>query len=107
MDKNRVIDLVLFLDVCQLYLQTRKKTTRNLCTLWAIVTFVRDEDSVEFLRWCQAYRIKYLRQSEEIKKRNNETTSSKNEKNTCFEKRLLRMLQELFYCGCLPGDLSA
>ncbi|KAK0098149.1 hypothetical protein PV326_010848 [Microctonus aethiopoides] len=106
MDKNRVIDLVLFLDVCQLYLQTRKKTTRNLCTLWAIVTFVRDEDSVEFLRWCQAYRIKYLRQSEEIKKRNNKTTSSNNEKNICFEKRLLRMLQELFYCGCLPGDLK-
>lgn len=104
-NKKRVFDLILFLDVCQLYVQSRKKSTRNLCTLWAIVTFVRDEDSTEFLRWCQAYNVKHLRQQTESQRTHEQLPSTKDEK-IRIEMKILRTLQELFQCGCFPGDLT-
>lgn len=87
-----VVDLMTFLDVCQLYLQTRRKS-RNLCTLWAIVTFIRTEDTGEFLRWCRAYTIPYLRYR---------NASSGNKEKQRVDKLILKALQELFYCGCSP-----
>lgn len=89
-----VVDLMMFLDVCQLYLQTKRKS-RNLCTLWAIVTFIRTEDTGEFLRWCRAYTVPYLRY------RDNYVSSSAKEKQR-VDKLILKVLQELFYCGCIP-----
>ena len=89
-----VVDLMTFLDVCQLYLQTRRQS-RNLCTLWAIVTFIRTEDTGEFLRWCRAYTVPHLRY------RNNYSSSSDKEKQR-VDKLILKILQELFYCGCIP-----
>lgn len=96
MEKN-VIDLIMFLDICQLYFQTKKKS-RDLCTLWAIITFIRTEDSRDFLQWCQKHSVLHLRHREENKRANSF------EKIRGQEKKILRILQELFYCGCLPQN---
>lgn len=90
-----VVDLMTFLDVCQLYLQTKKKS-RNLCTLWAIVTFIRTEDTGEFLRWCRAYTVPRLRY------RTDRGKKTENAEKQRPDKLILKLLQELFYCGCLP-----
>lgn len=94
MEKN-IVDLIMFLDICQLYFQTKKKS-RDLCTLWAIITFIKTEDSSNFLRWCQKYSILHIRHREERKRENS------HEKIHNEQKKILRILQELFYCGCLP-----
>lgn len=94
--ERSVVDLMTFLDVCQLYLHTRKRS-RDLCTLWAIVTFIRTEDSGAFLRWCRVYTVPRLRYRSD-RTRNTENT----EKKLGADKLILRLLQELFYCGCLP-----
>lgn len=90
-----VVELMTFLDVCQLYLQTKKKS-RNLCTLWAIVTFIRTEDTGDFLRWCRAYTVPRLRY------RTDRAKKTENAEKLRPDKLILRLLQELFYCGCLP-----
>ncbi|CAD6239039.1 GSCOCG00008616001-RA-CDS [Cotesia congregata] len=102
MDSKKVLDLIFFLDVCQVYFQTRKKNLRDIYTLWAIITFVRDEDSAEFLRWCRAFNVKHLRECRD-EKIVQKKKLSRTEK-ICLEKRILRVLQELFYCGCLPNN---
>lgn len=91
-----VVELMTFLDVCQLYLQTKRKS-RSLCTLWAIVTFIRTEDTGDFLRWCRAYTVPRLRYRTDRAKKNAE-----NAEKLRPDKLILRALQELFYCGCLP-----
>ncbi|KYN14938.1 hypothetical protein ALC57_12834, partial [Trachymyrmex cornetzi] len=78
-----------------LYLHTRKKS-RNLCTLWAIVTFIRTEDTGGFLRWCRVYTVPRLRY------RSDRTKKTDNAEKLRADKLILRLLQELFYCGCLP-----
>lgn len=90
-----VVDLISFLDICQLYLQTKRKS-RNLCTLWAIATFIRTEDSDEFLRWCRAYTVPHLRY------RSEHGPSQEGKEKLRVDKLILRLLQELFYCGCVP-----
>jgi len=85
-----------FLDVCQLYLHTGRRP-RNLCTLWAILTFIRTEDTGDFLRWCRAYTVPRLRYRSDRAK-----STEKAEQKLRADKLLLRLLQELFYCGCLP-----
>lgn len=110
MDSKNIVDLVLYLDVCQVYLQRRKKNSSNLGTLWAIVTFIRNENSYEFLRWCRGYSVKHLRQDEEPDENSNiqnkeKSKSTKNQKNQ-KDKKILRALQELFNCGCLPGNFN-
>lgn len=90
-----VVELMTFLDVCQLYLQTKKKS-RNLCTLWAIVTFIRTEDTGDFLRWCRAYTVPRLQY------RTDRAKKTENAEKLRPDKLILRLLQELFYCGCLP-----
>lgn len=103
MDRKRVVDLILFLDVCQVYLQTRKKNMRDLYTLWAIITFVRNEDSAEFLRWCRACNVKHLRGCQDNETQDQKKSIPRNEKK-CLETRILRAIQELFYCGCLSSN---
>lgn len=94
-----VVDLMAFLDVCQLYLQTKWKS-RNLCTLWAIVTFVRTEDTGEFLRWCRAYTVPHLRCRSEC-------SPGHDKEKQRVDKVILKLLQELFYCGCIPpGEIG-
>lgn len=96
MDRS-VVDLMTFLDVCQLYLHTRRRP-RDLCTLWAILTFIRTEDTGDFLRWCRAYTVPRLRYRPDRAKSRTENAEQKMR----ADKLLLRLLQELFYCGCLP-----
>lgn len=96
MERN-VIDLIMFLDICQLYLQSRKKN-RGPCTLWAVLTFIRTEDSSEaFLRWCQSYTIPHLRYHDKT------SSTSPKDKFRGFERKLVKILQDLFYCSCLPS----
>lgn len=89
-----VVDLIMFLDVCQIYLQSRRKS-RSLCTLWAIVTFVRTEDPSEFIRWCHAYTVPHLRYRED-------TVATEDKKKLRVDKMILQRPQELFNYGCLP-----
>lgn len=93
--ERSVVDLMMFLDVCQLYLHTRKKS-RNLCTLWAIVTFIRTEDTGGFLQWCRAYTVPRLRY------RSDRAKKTENAEKLRPEKLILKLLEKLFYCGCLP-----
>lgn len=104
MESKNIVDLILYLDICQVYLQRRKKNLSNLNTLWAIVTFIRNENSYEFLQWCQKYNIQHLRHNEEPE--NNNKNSDKTKKKNNKEKKILRALQELFNCGCLPGNFN-
>ena len=117
MKSSGILELVMFLDVCRLYLDTTHRSRRGArgpCVLWAIVTFLRTESTAQdFLKWCQCYRIPHLRYyedwSEYNRRRSSEYLSSRfGRKLHGFERKMIKILQDYFYCGvCLPtGDLG-
>lgn len=100
MDKD-VVDLIMFLDVCRIYLQKKKGTSNNFTgTLWAILTFIRTENCEYFLRWCRAYNVPFLRYAGVPKKKLPKPLSGLDDGTN-----VLRVLQQLFYCRCLKPPI--
>lgn len=79
-----------------------------------MLTFLRTEEAaLEFIRWCQYYRVPHLRDAG-MTDDNHRANSAAGLGRRSFrrlhglERKLLRVLNEFFYCGvCLPpNDLA-
>lgn len=106
MDKD-VVDLIMFLDICQIYLEssfTKRKRNKCIGTLWGIITFIRTEKSLNFLRWCRVYNLLFLRYRDNIRNDypnnyfNHQINRSDRSKDTI---NVLDILQQIFYCRCI------